>query len=695
MLIYLGFVVLRQRHLMPLPPTLPFSVFHISFRYQNSETFQVATSLHIQLVSFQAIIFTKKTLTRPGLNLRMKVNLFIALLGWLLAKILAAPTDLPSRERSLAERNVPAWQFYYDVTSAQHQTNFNEWSAAGYRMISLSAYGQPPNHRYAAVWVQRSGPSYWAIHEASGSTYQSWFDSHASNGYVSTIITVTGPASSAIFAGVMEQNGVTNWYQKCGLTNSQYVAELNDAEANRYILKSFTEYGSPSDRQYCGIWYYNDEFDKFTSWVDESYSDYQATFNAETTKPYWHPSYLAVSEDHQISSEFVDTDIGSWVARHGMTASDLQSEYQTQKAQGRYIIHLQGGGTGSNTNFAALWAEQDFPTLRSWRAAGSITGFQNNAVAETEADNLMENFMKTNGVRQAQFTVGKNGSILLQKAYSWSEATRHTTATNDVFLLASISKAFLEATVQTLYNSGKLTSATKVYPLLGYTNTPDARLQEITVDQLLTHYGGLNDSQSGFDPAYSMREIAHAQNTGSAPASVKNIVDYMSRYTLDFNPGAGYAYSNYGYILLSYVVEHVTGMAYYDYLSQAVLKPGGYDVRKWLASPSAHTNDPITQESKYTGLSAVQPQSPNLVADIFGGDDQYKENCYGEGALAASATTLVDFIHTHGKSLYIFHTSGRADGCSGLGHRTPQSHRPLWELELGPRRQYAWDKYMG
>ena len=579
----------------------------------------------------------------------MKADIVVALLGWLFATILAAPTDLSHKERSLAERNVPAWQFYYDVTSAQHQTNFDKWSAAGYQMISLSAYGQPPNNRYAAVWVQRPSPSYWAIHEASGSTYQSWFDSHASNGYVSTIITVTGPASNPIFAGIMVQNGVTNWYQKCGLTNSQYVAELNNAQSNRYILKSFTEYGSSSGRLYCGIWYYNDEFDKYTSWIDESYSDYQATFNAETTKPYWRPSYLSVSEDHQISSEFVDTDIGSWVARHGMTANDLQSEYETQKAEGRYIIHLQGGGTGGNANFAALWGEQDIPTPRSWRAAGTITGFQNNAVAETQADSLMENFMKTNGVRQAQFTVGKNGNILLQKAYSWSEATRHTTAANDVFLLASISKAFLEATVQTLYNSGKLTSSTKVYPLLGYTNTPDARLQEITVDQLLTHYGGLNDSQSGFDPAYSMREIAHAQNTGSNPASVKNIVDYMSRYTLDFNPGAGYAYSNYGYILLSYVVEHVTGMAYYDYLSQAVLTPGGYDVRKWLTSPSAHTNDPITQESKYTGLSAAQPQSPNLVADIFGGDDQYKENCFGEGALAASATTLVDFIHTHGE----------------------------------------------
>jgi len=581
----------------------------------------------------------------------MKVNFVIPLLSLVLSTVLAVPTN----QTSLAPRSIPAWQFYPGATAAQHQTEFNKLWAAGYRMISLSVYGQPPDHLYAAVWVQRSGPLYFAIHDASASAYQSFFDSHSPDGYVSTIVTVTGPPSAPIFAGVMEQNGVTNWYQRCELTTSQYTMELSNAQANHYILKSFAEYGSSSDRRYCGVWYYNDQWDKYTTFVDESYGAYQTTFDAETTKPFWRPSYLSVSEDHQISSTFIDTDVGTWVARHGMTARDLQSEYETQNAAGLYLIHLQGGGTGSNANFAALWATQDIPTPRTWRVTGDVTGFKNNDAASSQADALMQAFMKANGVRQAQFTVGYNGNILLQKGYSWSEATRHTTTTKDVFLLASISKAFLEATVQTLYDSKKLTPATLVYPLLGYTNTPDPRLQDITVDQLLTHLGGFDDIKSGFDPTYSMREIATAENTGANPVTIKNVVDYMSRYTLDYDPGTEPgAYSNYGYVLLSYLIEHVTGMAYYDYLSSAVLKPGGYDVRQWPTSPSAHVNDPITQESSDTGLNAATPQSQTLIADIFGGDDMYKDDCYGSAALAASATTLVDFIHSHGVCTYLF-----------------------------------------
>jgi len=40
---------------------------------------------------------------------------------------------------------------YHGVSSAQHQTNFNHLVAQGYRMISLSVYGDPGNPLYAAV----------------------------------------------------------------------------------------------------------------------------------------------------------------------------------------------------------------------------------------------------------------------------------------------------------------------------------------------------------------------------------------------------------------------------------------------------------------------------------------------------------------------------------------------------------------
>jgi hypothetical protein len=286
----------------------------------------------------------------------MKVNFVIFLLGFVLATVLSVPTDQTSPTKA-----IPQSQFYSGVTTDEHLTRFNTLSTAGYRMISLSVYGQPPNHRYAAVWVQRPGSSFRAFHDASLTEFQSFFDTNIKDGYVSTIITATGPASSPMLSGVMEKNGMTNWFHLCGMTIAQYTTDLQKAQDDYYVLKSFAEYGSPSDRRYCGIWYYNDELVDYKYFVDESYTAYQNTFNSETQK-HRRPSYLSVSEDHQISSTFDDTDVGLWWARHGMTADDLQSENVNQQAAGRYIIHLQGGGTGSNVNYAALWAAQDIPT---------------------------------------------------------------------------------------------------------------------------------------------------------------------------------------------------------------------------------------------------------------------------------------------------------------------------------------------
>jgi hypothetical protein len=67
---------------------------------------------------------------------------------------------------------MPEWRAYHGASSSQHQTRFNELSAAGVRILSLSVYGPPASPRYAAVWVHRPGPSYVAFHDRSPAQYQ-------------------------------------------------------------------------------------------------------------------------------------------------------------------------------------------------------------------------------------------------------------------------------------------------------------------------------------------------------------------------------------------------------------------------------------------------------------------------------------------------------------------------------------------
>ena len=97
------------------------------------------------------------------------------------------------------------FEAYHGVTGAQHQTNFDRLSSHGFRMISLSVYGDPGDPHYAAVWVKRSGPAWMAVHGVDNAGYQSFFNTWTAKGYVPVLVTATGPANNARFAAVFEQ----------------------------------------------------------------------------------------------------------------------------------------------------------------------------------------------------------------------------------------------------------------------------------------------------------------------------------------------------------------------------------------------------------------------------------------------------------------------------------------------------------
>jgi CubicO group peptidase (beta-lactamase class C family) len=53
------------------------------------------------------------------------------------------------------------------------------------------------------------------------------------------------------------------------------------------------------------------------------------------------------------------------------------------------------------------------------------------------------------------------------------------------------------------------------------------------------------------------------------------MIRYMMRFTLDFDPGTRYAYSNLGYLILGRIVESVAGGTYEQYVRNQILAPLG------------------------------------------------------------------------------------------------------------------------
>jgi CubicO group peptidase (beta-lactamase class C family) len=545
---------------------------------------------------------------------------------------------------SISKRNATIEQsVFFDINGTEVETRIAKLKADGYRPTSISVYGSSNNARYAGIWTKQDGNAYETILGANESSYNAWLAQWKASGYVSTHVSATGTASDAVFAGVMQQIfSVRSWVQECGLDNPY--AYDNATKDTPMVVKGVSMYGVPNERQYCILGHEDtNNYQQVVRYQTDSFKDdYKKLEADETSKRFWRPVFIDSSEDKLLTPIFDDTTVGQWVAFTDLTAIQLNSEMAAQKAKNMYPVQISGAGS-TEARYAVIFAEQMTPLEREWHATGTVTGFIDNAGVSNALDEVMQTFMKKNSVRQAQVAASINGTVIASRAYTWAESDRAVVQPSDKFLLGSVSKAFTYAAVDHLVSTGLLNLTAPVYPLLGYTAPADARSQNITVQHLLDHTAGFDRTVSP-DIGFIFTLVAQSLNQ-STPATMQQVIEYVYSRPLDFTPGERSAYSNYGTMLLSYVLTNLTGESYTSYLEKNVL--AGLDVEVYATAADKHTNDAIVQESKFVDVSALAPLSPNKVPLPTGGDGTVKEEAAGAFGLKASAATVSQFLGTH------------------------------------------------
>ena len=260
------------------------------------------------------------------------------------------------------------------------------------------------------------------------------------------------------------------------------------ARDGKIIMRSMAIYGR-RDRRFIGVWHANPGYTKWHVHYADDGANYQTVFNANpgprsTVRTPKSPS----DPDHLYCSLFKDDMVGPWVARHGMTSAEYQSEFDAQNGRGLYPISVQGGGSGSDTRYAAIFARRDIPLPRHWHVTG------------TEVPSLAGSTTQCRpSCRRTRCVPRSSPSRRMARqswrgAYTWAEDGYRITQPSDRFLLASCSKMFLEAAVQSLYDAGKLKPNSTVYPMLGFSHPANSRSDSITIQQLLDHMGGYDDA---------------------------------------------------------------------------------------------------------------------------------------------------------------------------------------------------------
>jgi len=166
--------------------------------------------------------------------------------------------------------------------------------------------------------------------------------------------------------------------------------------------------------------------------------------------------------------------------------------------------------------------------------------------------------------------VARDGRILLDQGYGL--ANREWNIPNDgdtKFRLGSLTKQFTAVSIMLLNQQGKVDLDA---PIKTWLPQAPAAWDAVTARHLLSHTAGI--------PNFTAFPDYEALKT--QPATMEQLIARFSDRPLDFAPGARFAYSNSGYILLSAIIEAASGQTYADFVTANLFAPlgmtdSGYD----------------------------------------------------------------------------------------------------------------------
>jgi CubicO group peptidase (beta-lactamase class C family) len=160
--------------------------------------------------------------------------------------------------------------------------------------------------------------------------------------------------------------------------------------------------------------------------------------------------------------------------------------------------------------------------------------------------------------------LAKQGRIVFERAYGFADRANqlpNTTATR--FNLGSVNKHFTKLAVSQLMEAGKLKPDDTIGALLP--DYPNEQARKATVQQLLTHRGGISDF---FGPDFAAASPARFRSN-------RDYYEFVAPRPLYFEPGTQERYCNGCYIVLGEIIARTSGMPYERYVDEKIFAPRG------------------------------------------------------------------------------------------------------------------------
>lgn len=202
-------------------------------------------------------------------------------------------------------KGTAGWTAFHGLSGAQYQQRFDEFTGKGYRPHQVESYQDGGSTRYAVIFRKQSGPAYSAYHGLDAGAHQAKMDALSKDGYRPRNVSVVSSGGQRRYTALYEKADIGSWQAKSQLTAAEYQQAFDaNAQQGRQIVyvNGYVHGGQP---YFSAIW----------------------------------------------SSKAG----GSYKAKHGLSSSQYQSEWQNNTGAGLLTRDVTGYSSGGSARYAAIW----------------------------------------------------------------------------------------------------------------------------------------------------------------------------------------------------------------------------------------------------------------------------------------------------------------------------------------------------
>jgi hypothetical protein len=237
--------------------------------------------------------------------------------------------------------------------------------------VSHPLIGPPPSSpggvagadvRYAAIWVKDSSIPWVAFHGMTAATFQYEFNTQGANGYRLVSVSSYEADGQPLYAAVWDKVPSPAWVARNGLSAPDYQQAFNLYAAQGFHLVWINGSTVDGADRYAAIW----ENSPTAAWVAHhgmSAADFQTDFNQLVSQGYRlrQVSGYAIGNQDRYAAIWDKSPGPAWIARNGMTADVYQQQFNAQAAAGYRLAHISGYRVNGQILFAAIWDKAPTP----------------------------------------------------------------------------------------------------------------------------------------------------------------------------------------------------------------------------------------------------------------------------------------------------------------------------------------------